>query len=164
MSTISRYEANLKSLARQQLSSTVFAVTELMSRAKLPWSLGKKKFVVTPEQQLSVEFADELRKLVTNGRLKAVWCHVSNEGQRGALTALLLKAMGLIPGSPDYWFIWQNKGCLIELKRPDQPLPKALKDNQAHFQLWAESENVPFYVHNTISGAMESLRREGLLV
>lgn len=154
-----RYADTLEDLEKYQIGVLDPAVTTLMSRSSINW-----KWKVQPEQRLSIEFADELRKATSQGRLKAVWCHVANESKRSIVVGLILKAMGMIPGACDFWFIGANNGCLIELKRPDENLPKDFKDNQKLFSIWAEANGVPVYLHNTVSGALESLREEGLLI
>lgn len=158
MTSISRWDKQLKDLSIKAIGELPYAITTLMSRSKI-----NSRWELQPEQRECIKFADELRIATKEGRLKAVFCHVPNEGRRHLITALIMKAMGLIPGSFDYWFIGKEKGCLIEFKRPDEKLPKDFKDNQKHFALWAQSVGVPCYLHNTVAGALESLRKEGLL-
>lgn len=154
---LERYDDKLPQFGRQILGAAEYALTMLMSRSNLSWN-----WKLQPEQRLSVELADALRIEAKDGRLKAVFCHVANEGKRSKIVASILKAMGLIPGSPDFWFIWNGGGGLIELKRPDKPLPK-LEDNQEYFMQWAQSLSVRHAVHNSVQDALQTLRQWGAL-
>lgn len=144
-----------KAIKEQRMSDPIGT---LMSRAKLNWN-----WKVESEQAECIVFADMLRVATKDGRLKAIWCHCPNESKRSVVVAMILKAMGLIPGAPDYWIVGANKAVLIEFKRPDKDLPPDFKDNQKLFQFWAGTQGVPLYMHNKAEDAMETLRMEGLL-
>lgn len=75
----------------------------LMWREALPLHVR-----IHPEERICIDIANMLRKDTLEGRLKAVWTHIPNEGKRHRLVALVLKAMGLLRGSPDYCFV----GCV----------------------------------------------------
>lgn len=141
---------SLQSLINAKLTPYEQAITALMSRGKLRWG-----WKLEPEQKLSVLFADELRKLTIAGAYKGIWCHVANEGKRSQIVGAILKAMGLIPGSPDYWFIWQTGRGVIELKvRGNTQQP-----TQKHFQQWCEGNNIPYAVCYSVEQALEVLRQ-----
>ena len=89
------------------------AILSLMRRDKLPMHMK-----IGDEERLSIEFADLMRVETLEGRYKGIWGHIPNEGKRHPLVAMLVKAMGLIPGSTDYYFIWNGGGMVIELKLP----------------------------------------------
>lgn len=129
------------------------AITLLMSRGKLNWG-----WRLEPEQRESIELADILRKATSNGSLKAVWSHVANEGKRSQIVGAILKAMGLIPGAPDFWFIWEKGGGVIELKIK----PNKLSDNQNYFFKWCDHNNVPRAVCYSKEAALEVLEGWGI--
>ncbi len=152
-----RYSARLEEIARSAIGAVGYAISRLMSRATLGnWD-------IEPEQRLAIEFADKLRVAARDGKLNCVFCHVANEGKRHRIVASILIAMGLIPGAPDYWFIWKDGGGLIELKRPDRKLPM-LEGNQAHFRVWAESLGAKYALHNSLEDALATLREWGVLL
>ena len=130
------------------------AITALMSRGKLRWG-----WKLEPEQKLSILFADELRKLTVSGAYKGIWCHAPNEGKRSQIVGLILKAMGLIPGSPDYWFIWQNgRGC-NELKvRGNRQT-----DQQKNFQIWCEHNGISYAVCYSVEQGLATLTEWGAI-
>lgn len=143
-------------LTPAQLGLTPYehAITLLMSRPKLNW-----KWKLEPEQKECVNFADELRKQTANGNLRSVWCHVANEGKRNRITGCILKAMGLIPGSYDYWFLWDNGGGVIEMKiKPNKP-----SENQEYFGLWCERRRVRKAVCYSKEEALSVLKIWGAL-
>lgn len=110
---------------------------------------------VDPEQRMSIELADELRKLTMSGKYKGVFSHLANEGKRHQIVAQILKAMGMIPGASDFMFMWDTgRGC-IELKVH----PNKQNDNQRHFQAWCEGNNIPYAVCYSVEQALEVLRQ-----
>jgi hypothetical protein len=91
------------------------------------------------EEKFCVRFADQLRQASREGRLKAVWFHVPNEGKRGALTMLVAKAMGLIPGVTDYIFLGEANNACMEIKfGANETSP-----SQTNFRKWCIALNVP---------------------
>lgn len=108
-------------------------ILALMTRPKIAWNWN-----IQPEQRLSIECADYLRELTLTGKLNAVWCHVPNEGKRHNIVGAILKAMGMLPGSPDFWFIWRDGGGVIELKCGKN----WLTDYQQYFMTWAVNNGV----------------------
>lgn len=131
-----------------------YAKTMLMSRGKIPMH-----WKVDPEQRICIEFADRMRGLVLSGRYRGVFCHLANEGKRHQLTALVMKAMGMITGAPDYVFMWKGGNGLIEFKagRGKQT------ESQAYFQMWAESESVAYALCRSSDEALDTLRAWGAI-
>lgn len=107
---------------------------QLMSRKPIPMAWGRRRVELEPEQRESVEFADDMRAMTLTGEYKGIWLHIPNEGKRSLLVALILRAMGLITGAPDYIFIWAG-GCLLaELKIGKNKQSQG----QSWFQQWVE--------------------------
>lgn len=105
----------------------------LMLRDKLPMSM-----TIMPEERLCITFADRMRELALTGKLRAIWSHIPNEGKRHRLVAMVMKAMGLIPGAPDYFFAWPFGGGVIEFKVS----PNKLSDSQQRYRDWCQSKGV----------------------
>jgi hypothetical protein len=81
------------------------------------------------------------------GRLLGVFGHVPNEsGQHTGLAVArsqaLKGAMGMIPGFPDYVFMMDGKGWLVEMKFGDNNLT----ERQELVRQWCKRSNVPHYV------------------
>lgn len=159
---ITLYEHILPTFKRQSIDDIIsktigesaLALTKLMSRPKLNWN-----WKIEPEQRLCIEFADILRVETVSNRLNGIWTHVANEGKRHKIVALILKAMGLISGAYDYWFIKKDGGLIIEFKvKPNGPT-----ENQTYFGLWADSQQVPRYYCYSIEEALALLRKHGVL-
>lgn len=147
----------MKHLSAEQLKMQPleYALFRLMNRDKIPWQCKLKS-----EEIISIEFADALRKATLEGRLKAVWCHVPNEGKRHVFVAMIMKAMGLLSGALDYWFIWDTGGCVIEFKAGKNKL----SEFQEYFFTWCESKNVPKAVCYSPESGLEVLKKLGALV
>lgn len=142
-------------LMAPHISPIDYALTMLMSRSKIPW-----KCKLEPEQKECVDFADILRMATLNNKLKAVWCHVPNEGKRHPFVAIILKAMGMLPGALDYWFIWETGGGLIEFKiGKNKPT-----DHQQYFMTWCDVHKVPKAVCYSKEAGVEVLKSWGVLV
>lgn len=105
----------------------------LMSRSKISMN-----WRVEPEQKFAIDLADRLRRATIEGRLKCVWCHVPNEGKRHQIVALIMRAMGMLSGAPDFWFISKDGGAVIELKFGSNDLT----DSQKDFMQWCRTKNV----------------------
>lgn len=93
------------------------------------------------ETGLSVQVANMLREYTLNGKLKAVWTKIPNEGKRSRISGAILKAMGLIPGAFDFVFVWKDGGGWIELKLPDDTTSK-FNENQRNFSAWCMHKDV----------------------
>lgn len=115
----------LKHFTLEQLSSAE-KLALVLSRPAIPQQKG--------ENALSVQVADFLRGESIAGRLIATWSHVANEGKRSECAGAVCKAMGMVPGAPDYVFVWPNGGGWIEIKTA-APQSK-LSNYQQLFQWW----------------------------
>lgn len=102
---------------------------QLMRRDKIPGICR-----LEPEQRESIKLADEMRVRTLDGTYRGVWIHVPNEGKRHRLVAVIMKAMGLLPGATDYIFDWRDNVLYAELKIK----PNKQSDNQKNFQQWVE--------------------------
>jgi hypothetical protein len=132
-------------------TTTDHAITMLMSRPNLP-----RNVKLDPEKQECIFFADRMRLHTSQGRYKGIWGHIPNEGKRGLIEQLVMRAMGLIPGSTDFYFMWKGGGCVIEFKVPERMAFRKDKyvkvkattqsDNQKFFQKWCEYVKVPYFV------------------
>lgn len=126
----------------------------LLWRPKIPMHMR-----LGDEDRICVQAADYLRLLCLEESKKLVWFHPANEGKRHRLIALLLKAMGLIPGTPDIVILWGNGCGLIELKSKKG----RQNDNQKYFQAWAEYCGVPYAVCRSVDEVRSNLRKWGAL-
>lgn len=128
---------------------------KLMLRPKLNW-----KWDVQPEQRLCIEFTDALRAETLENKLKAVWFHVPNEGSRHNIVGAILKAMGMLPGIPDYAFLWEGGSGFIEFKAGKN----GLSDWQEVVQGWCDKQGVKFALVRSSNEALDTLRQWGVLV
>lgn len=149
--------------------SIEYAIAMLMARPSLTSNVR-----LAPESQECIRFADTMRRHTSQGRYKGIWGHIPNEGARSRLTGAIMRAMGLIPGGGDYYFIWQGGACLIEFKagermgwRKDKYVkikPGTLSDNQKFFQTWCAHCDINYYVCYTTEEAESRLKSLGGLV
>lgn len=121
-----------KALSKENIQSSF--LLRLMNRDKL-------RIKLKPEELFSLRLADRLREETLNGNLKCVWTHPANEGVRSAITTMILKAMGMICGAYDFWFIGNSGGLLAELKFADNQLSPEQED----FRKWSIMFNIPIY-------------------
>lgn len=156
----------LRRSLEKEMGKIGFALNQLLSRSALPWNIGKKRLVLDPEQKLSVGVADRLRELTQEyydsnrvRGLRAVWCHVANERQAGWFTFLLLKAMGMLTGALDYWFVWEGGGGLIELK-----VDGDLSPEQEYFITWSQGFKVPCRICRNVDDVIDTLIGWGAIV
>ena len=134
--------------------STPKFLLNLLLRGKMPWGTRVK-----PEEQLCIQIADYLRAESITGCLRGVWGHVANEGKRHIKVACVMKAMGLIPGTPDYFFIWNGGGGVIEIK-----VGKGrLSPNQVDYTAWCNHENVHHAVCRSLQEVIATLVEWGAL-
>jgi hypothetical protein len=148
----------MRVMAINAMGKTKFSLTQLMSRPKVPMNVGKEIAELDAEARLCMQIADRLRELTLDGSLKAVWCHVPNEGKRNWFTAILLRAIGMLPGAFDYWFIWEGGGGIIEIK-----VDGDLNENQEYFETWALSKNVNKAVARSVEKVIDILTRWGAI-
>lgn len=138
------------------LPMKVVAVAMLMARPAIE---RMPKLRLLPEQALTVRVADCLRGHTINGRLRAVWLHVANEGKRTQYEGAIIKAMGRIPGAPDFAFMgaW---GCgFIELKTDEGRQGEA----QEFFEFWTGENSVRYVICRSVAQVEETLKEWGAL-
>ena len=135
-------------------------IVRLMMRAKIPMVWGKKFVNLGLEEKLSIDFADRLRELTLQKRLRCTFVHLPNEGKRSRLVAIILKAMGMIPGAGDYALSWKDGSGYIELKIK----PNKQTDNQKDFEYWCHYNGVGYLVAYNIEDAMKIVSSWGLII
>lgn len=99
----------------------------LLKRSKIPM-----RMILGPEDRLSVLFADCMRVLTIKGIYRGDFIHPANEGKRHEFVAILLRAIGLIKGAPDYFLGWENGSGRMEIKVYPQPLTT----HQKYYRDW----------------------------
>ncbi|MGI9500385.1 MAG: hypothetical protein ACR2P3_10115 [Geminicoccaceae bacterium] len=115
------------------------------------------------ESLLCYDIANMLRAGTLDGSLRAVWTHPANEGKRTPLIGAILKAVGLIPGTPDYLFAWQGGGGFIEIKTPPVR-PSSLSPSQRDFKEWCAMLGVNHAVCTTPDQVWQTLVTWGAVV
>lgn len=131
-------------------------LTALMSR---PMIERMPRLKLHPEQRLTVQVADMLRRYILQGKLSGVWFHVANEGKRTTYDGALIKAMGRIPGVPDFVFMGTWGHGLIELKTDDGTQGEA----QVYFEHWCGLQKVRYVICRSLDEAEITLRSWGAL-
>ncbi len=119
---------------------------------------------IKPEERLAIDFATALRAFTIEGKLRCVWTHPANEiaGHQGRLAQMryaLAKAMGLIPGTADYLFLWKDGAGVLEAKvgkNGQQP-------NQIDYEAWCMEMGVPYRIFTTVDEGVAILREWGVL-
>ena len=135
------------------------AIARVLARAPL----GRLR--LQPEEALAVAFADELRRAVLEGRLRAVWTHPANElaGRRSGLSEIryaIAKAMGLVHGTPDYLFLASDRSGALEAKTGTG----TQQQNQKDYETWCLAVGVPYRVFRSIEEGLAILVDWGMLV
>lgn len=128
------------------------AIANLMMRDKIP-----AHWRVQPEERICIEFADTMRRYVLTGLYSGLWMHLANEGKRHPVTAIVMKAMGMLTGAPDYVFMWEGGNAVIEFKvgkTKQTPF-------QEFFQIWADDSKVTYALCRTADQAVDLLRELG---
>jgi hypothetical protein len=118
---------------------------------------------IKPEERLSITFANECRALALDGHLRAVFCHPANEligSARSGATAAVTRAMGLIPGAPDFWFMGEGRNLALEAKAGKG----TQSQNQKDFETWCAASGVPYRLFTTVDEGLGHLRDAGLLL
>lgn len=118
-----------------------------------------------PEEEVSLWCASGLRQLTRERRLRAVWCCVPGEqkqgGRLGAMHQARVVALGFVPGTSDFLFLWDTGAGGIELK-VEEPQASLLapggkpglrkgrrtyqRPRQKDFQRWCEEQGVKYAV------------------
>ena len=130
-------------------------IVALMSRSPLPFNTRLK-----PEQRLTIRVADELRKLTSEGKYNGVWTHITNEGKRSQIAGAIAKAMGMIPGAPDFVFAGQWGAGFIEMKEGKGKL----QDTQIYFRSWVQQHQLGYATCTSVESVLDTLREWGALV
>lgn len=121
------------------------------------------RLTIKPEEDLSIRYANELRVAAMEGRLTAVFVHPANEMagySSSTARSAIARAMGLIPGCPDYLFLGDGR-CLAQEAKVGR---NDLSPNQSDFQQWCESCNVPYRVFRSVDEGLQQLREAGMLL
>lgn len=129
-------------------------ILSLMQNYKLAWN-----WTLEPEQRLTIECADYLRALTIEGKLKAIWCHCPNEGKRHKIVGQIMRRMGMLPGSPDFWFAWKDGSGVMELKVKPNPM----QPSQKNYVAWAGDRGVHHAVIYSLEQFKATLQDWGLV-
>lgn len=144
----------------------------LMHRMRLSAAITNK---LGPEDRIAVELADACRAWTLEGRLRAVWFHIPNEGgganRRKAQIELSIKAaLGMIQGTSDLVFIGPAEGMAFDRPSQSRVLLLELKSktgtvsaNQKDFKAWAESLSITYRIARSFEQAEAILLELGLL-
>lgn len=111
------------------------------------------------EEQICVGFANTLRVATFAGKLTCLWLHLPNESKRSRAAGAILRAMGLVPGAPDYLFARGDATYFLEFKTAKGKQ----NSNQTAFQRWCETVNVPYVLVRSEAEALKQLQDWGLL-
>lgn len=126
----------------------------LLTRDKIPFTANVKE-----EERICIEFADLLRALHITGGYKGIFGHLANEGKRHPLTGLIMAAMGMIPGSPDYFFMGPWGHGVIEFKAPKG----TIQATQRLYQDWCDVHQVPHAYARSAKEGLAVLRSWGAI-
>ncbi|MBA4306435.1 MAG: hypothetical protein C0429_06820 [Sphingopyxis sp.] len=111
-----------------------------------------------PEDRIAIEFANEMRKAVLEGRLRAVFVHVPNELNRRTAAGAIARALGLIPGTADYLFLHATGAFALECKAPGG----VQTENQKDFEEWCRNNSVPYHIFRTVAEGVDLVRKQGV--
>lgn len=125
-----------------------YAITMLMSR-QMPQNVR-----LHPEQRLSVDLAEAMRAHTAAGRYKGVWFCVQNEAKRHRITAMIQKAMGLIPGVTDFVFVWEGGALFVELKAGSNKQT----ESQRFFAVWCRQARLTYVLCRSVAEVEATLR------
>ena len=103
------------------------------------------------EQQICVEFANEMRSLTLSGGFPYVWFHIPNEFLPSLRVnysfELKLKHMGKIAGTPDYCFLSERDSFFMEIKiEKRRGKSNVQTPNQKIFEEWCAMNNVDYFI------------------
>lgn len=93
-------------------------------------------------------------------RIPCMIFHVPNEGKRSYRVGALLKAMGLVPGVPDYVCI-PNKGTAFFIEFKDKK--RKLTENQEAFRLMCSEMGIDWFLVRSSQEAIEVLKMKGII-
>ena len=115
-----------------------------------------------PEAAICIEFAKKLAQMQMVGMTKPfVWAHVPNEydGDNKHAFGRLMTAMGRIKGFPDYIFMSGDVCLAIEFKAKKNKLSVEQED----VSKWFKCSGVPYHICRSSDGALEVLKKHGLV-
>lgn len=115
-----------------------------------------------PEDGMCVSFAASLRVATIEGRLRGVWTHPAQElahGHRSGVGGAIAKAMGMITGTSDYLFLWDDGAGVLEGKSATGSLTQSQKD----WREWCQAQGVRHAVFRTVAEGEARLREWGVL-
>jgi hypothetical protein len=120
---------------------------------------------LSPEEEVSLWCASQLRGLTRRGLLRCAWTMVPGENKQGGRLGMMHQArqvaLGYVPGCPDFLFLWGSGSGGIELKVDDPQgrlLPTAgglaprkgrrtyQRERQVDFQNWCVDRGVRYEV------------------
>ena len=106
------------------------------------------------EDLLCSEFVAQCVSLTLEGSLKGIFFHVGNENTNTRGMNSKLKALGRIPGVPDYVFINKNKTIFLEFKseKGKQTI------NQMAFEAWCLEIGISYFIIRSIEQAIKILQ------
>ncbi len=143
----------MKKLNPYKLPLKDISLPTLMSRPRIE---GMPKLRLSREQCLTVCVADRLREHTIKRKLRCVWMHIPNEGKRSQYDGAVTKAMGRIPGAPDFIFLGFG---VIELKTDDGKQREA----QEMFEWWCGEEKIEYVICRSVEEVENQLRVWGAL-
>jgi hypothetical protein len=115
------------------------------------------------ESKLAIDLHTELLTLLMNGYVKGIWTHIQNEGNFSKTPSFammnLMRKSGKAVGFPDYVFLWEGKGALIELKHNKNKLSEPQK---ILFE-WANLTKVPAKVCYSVDECINFLKEVGFI-
>jgi len=115
---------------------------------------------IKAEAAICIEFANKCRAFSRSGELKALWFTVPNEARRSIWQRTILRAMGLLPGAPDYVFIGRESSVCLEFKAPKGVISPAQKD----VSKYCNTLGIPYFVVRNVDDALNILENFGLLL
>jgi hypothetical protein len=128
---------------------------KLLKRANCNYKLN-------PEAAVQVRFADQLRLLSLENKLRCVWFAVCNEigsANPNPRYGVYLQALGKIAGTPDMVFLWDGGCGVIEFKSAKG----RQSEEQQLFQKWCDATHVKYEIARSLEEANAILCSWGLL-
>jgi len=113
-----------------------------------------------PEAAICVDFADKCRFYSRSGELEALWFTVPNEARRSIHQRSILRAMGLLPGAPDYVFIGSESAVCIEFKTPTGKQSIAQKTVES----FCGELGITYEIARSSEDGLKILEKNGLLM
>lgn len=118
-------------------------------------------FKIGPEAKECIKFSNACKAWGIQGQLKATWAHIPNENSNNKHKGfgMVQKAMGKIPGAPDYVFVGPEGSGWIEFK---SEIGK-LSPSQKNFQEWCKSMGANYEMVRSVEEAEHVLKTWNLL-